>query len=167
MNEVWKDVVGYEGYYEVSDLGNVRKNKCGTILKLSMGTKYKLVGFYVNQKLKTPMVHRLVATAFIDNPENKEQVNHINGIKTDNRASNLEWVTLQENIAHSVRTGLLAGVRGENHHNCKISEEAARDIKFNYVKGVTSLKYFAAKHNTTIQNVCFIANNKAWKWLTK
>lgn len=167
IEEVWKDIVGYEGFYEVSDMGNVRKKKCSTVLKLSIGTKYMLVGLYVNQRLRTPMVHRLVATAFIDNIENKEQVNHINGIKTDNRACNLEWVTRQENIEHAVRTGLLVDVRGEKHHNSKISEAAARDIKFNYIKGVTELKYFAVKHNTSIQNVCFIANNKSWKWLVE
>ena len=102
--EIWKDVKGYEGFYQVSNLGNVKRlesytrHKSGSkkivrerILKLANCNGYKLImvtnlGTRVNK-----MVHRLVAEAFIPNPEDKKHVNHINGIKHDNFIQNLEW----------------------------------------------------------------------------
>lgn len=110
MNEVWKQVEGYEGYYEVSNLGEVRsvkrkgyKNK---VLNKGNGTTgYWIVVLCKDGLQKTRAVHRLVAKAFIPNPENKPQVNHIDSNRKNNRVDNLEWVTPSENSKHAYDSG--------------------------------------------------------------
>lgn len=112
-NEIWKDVVGYEGNYKISNLGRIKSlskyNKMGfdTIMSQSYKCEYMYINLYKNGKLSSKRVHRLVAQAFIPNPLNKPQVNHINGIKTDNRAENLEWCSRSENMLHAYRNGLV------------------------------------------------------------
>lgn len=107
MKEIWKDIVGFEGLYQVSNLGRVKRIGKGRgarciILKSKDNTAYSRVSLYQNNKPTDKCVHRLVAEAFIPNPENKTQVNHIDGNKRNNRIGNLEWVTPRENTRHSV-----------------------------------------------------------------
>ena len=100
MNETWKDVMGYEGLYQVSDLGRVRSLKFGKVRILKPGfnsSKYLLVALYLNGKTRNISVHRLVAEAFIPNPLNLPQVNHKDEDKTNNAADNLEWCTAEYN----------------------------------------------------------------------
>lgn len=109
MSEMWKPIEGYEGIYEVSASGRVRNvKKAGRMMTGSTVTHgYKAVTLHKNGCGKMMLVHRIVAEHFIPNPENKPQVNHINGNKADNRVENLEWATAQENLTHAMRTGLI------------------------------------------------------------
>jgi hypothetical protein len=119
MEEVFKDIKGYEGRYQISNLGNVKslKNKKEIILKGGIDScGYKIVSLIdTNKKQSTKTVHRLVAITFIPNPENKLTVNHINGIKLDNKIENLEWNTYAENMTHSFNNGLRK--KGKEHPN--------------------------------------------------
>lgn len=110
MQEIWKDVVGYEGIYKVSNFGNVMSFqpncKSAQCLTPFDNGGYFRVTLIKNRKRTNHLVHRLVADAFIPNPENKEAVNHIDGCKTNNRVDNLEWVTKGENTRHAIKIGL-------------------------------------------------------------
>lgn len=97
--EEWKPVVGYEGLYEVSSLGRVRSRQ--GLLRQSLANRYPSVHLSRDGKQATHRVHRLVASAFIPNPDGRETVNHIDGDRTNNAALNLEWVTTSENVRHA------------------------------------------------------------------
>jgi len=134
--ENWKKVEGCE-FYEVSDFGNVRsldkpvngwngvKTKTGRILKPGIRNGYKSIVLSDGDKQKNAHIHRLVAYAFIPNPQNKETVNHIDGNKLNNHVDNLEWATRSEQQQHAFRTGLYkpyiinAGKSGALHNRSR------------------------------------------------
>lgn len=131
MKEVWKDVKGYEGLYQVSSLGRVKSVRryeytrwYGGELKSIRQGRYLRTSLCKNGKLKTHNIHRLVAEAFIPNPKNKPEVNHIDGNKENNNVNNLEWVTRKENAIHAYNMGLLPKIparnqKGKNNGNYK------------------------------------------------
>lgn len=122
MNEIWKEIKGYEGRYEVSNLGNVRaiekvircrENvnrtayghiKKKTVLKIG----YEALNLWKDGKAKLEYVHRLVAEAFIPNDQNLPVVNHLDGNKANNNVNNLEWCTTKKNIQHAFETNLVS-----------------------------------------------------------
>lgn len=137
--EIWKDVIGYEGVYIVSNHGNI-KSLNRTVKHIKHGSKtikgrvlkktntpygYYSVNLCVNNKRNKQRIHRLVGMSFIENTNNKPEINHKNGIKTDNNVSNLEWVTSSENQKHAFKIGLQKpskpwlNKKGKNHHSSK------------------------------------------------
>ena len=157
MKEIWKDIPGYEGLYQVSNLGRVKSlerykdNNSGLVKmpeKIMQGgirNGYVLVYLTKDGKRKTFSAHRLVAQAFIPNPEQKPTINHINGNKQDNRVENLEWNTDKENINHAVKTGLW------DHKNNKNSIPVAQyDADMNLINIYPSM--MEAERQTGIPN---------------
>jgi len=136
-NEVWKDVVGYEGIYFISDLGRIKStyknhrfiDKSG--IKSPKTTKYGYFGIELikNKIHKHYAVHRLVAIAFIPNPDNLPQINHIDGNKKNNRIENLEWCNASMNGLHAYKMGLSTPVRGDANRNSKLDEDKVRLIR--------------------------------------
>ena len=112
IKEIWKDIEGYEGLYQVSNMGRIKslsrkQSLKERILKPGNGTGGYQIVKLCNGNIKTKRVHRLVGKEFIPNPENKPQINHKWGNKLDNRACALEWCTQIENINHAFKTGLI------------------------------------------------------------
>lgn len=141
--EIWKEVVGYEGIYEVSNMGRVKVLEKNIVSNLKHNTGYykkyekilkqrkdingyNKVGLTKDMKQKGMLIHRIVSIAFLSNPLNKRTVNHKNGIKTDNRVENLEWATYKENIQHYHDNNKI------NYYNQK--KVHMYDINNNYIK---------------------------------
>lgn len=144
MEEIWKPIVQYEyykGLYEVSNKGRVRSldrvDSMGRLWKGKIisakdnGKGYKAVHLYKNSKNKQVYLHRLVAHAFVPNPENKPDVNHEDGNKSNNTPENLKWTTKKENIRHAVENGLIK--TGGSSKNAKLTDEDVEYIRANYI----------------------------------
>ena len=161
--EIWKDVKGYEGLYQVSNLGNIRNIKKGRKQKNRklIINKFGYISFTLckNGIKKMRRVNRLVAIAFILNPENKTDVNHIDGNKLNNIVENLEWTTRQENETHAMIHGLKA--KGETSGVSKLKEKQV--LKIRSLKGILSHRQIAIKFNISKTNAGDIIRRKIWK----
>lgn len=165
--EEWRDVPGFDGLYSVSNTGLARRNSIQRtsskgvkfvikprVLKFdSINGGYLRVTFSLNNSTQRFIIHRLVASVFLDNPEGKPFVNHIDGDKTNNRVENLEWCTSSENEKHSYN------ILGKINHNRKLSSVAIDDIRKNLVKGLNTV-YFMEKYSVCRNTVLNCFKNK-------
>ena len=169
MKEIWKDIEGFEGYYQVSNMGRVKsleririanngksetaqfpvKEKILSVSKQTQG--YSQVSLCKNGTQKSYRLNRLVANTFIHNPENKPEVNHIDGNKDNNRVDNLEWVTSAENQKHKVENGLVKPYR---------RPILQIDDNGNVVAEYGSIKEAAETLNYSKGNICSACNGK-------
>lgn len=148
--EIWKDIKGYEGLYQVSNHGRVRsldriaingrrngyRKIKGRILRAGKHTGgYVTVTLSKESVTKSFVVHRLVAESFVNNPLNKPEVNHIDAIKTNNYYKNLEWVTSSENTIKGLELGIMNTARGEQKPNSVLKEEQVIEVKKRILKG--------------------------------
>ena len=170
--EIWKPVVGYEGCYEVSNLGRVRSldrevrgesnSVClrkGRILKPGATWGYLYVTLCSEGKVKHCRVHRLVLAAF--RGESELDVNHINHVKADNRLENLEYVTVKENISHMVKANRQAC--GEKIGIAKLDEEAIQRMRELYSEGWLTYEDLSIIFKVAESTVSQIINRKTWK----
>ena len=142
--QIWKDIEGYKGHYQISNYGNVRSLKKDAFLMKGGYLKgYKIISLWKNGTGKMFRVHRLVAAAFIPNPENKPCVDHIDGDRANNHADNLRWVTVKENQNNPITKSKWIGKKAKPHH-----EKAVEQIKNGIVVNVfVSIQEAARKGN--------------------
>lgn len=164
------DILGYEGLYQVDKYGHVwslpKMNgpafRQGRFLKARMINDYLSVCLRKDSVGKEKLIHRLVALNFIPNPLNKREVNHKNGIKTDNRIENLEWCTPSENCKHSYVIGLSfhEGIKGEKHPKAKLNQRQVIEIRG--TRGLTQ-RAIAKKYGVALSTIHSILKRKNWK----
>lgn len=165
--EQFKDVKAYEGFYQVSNRGNVLSLRFGKrkILKpqalkvtKEKGGGYLRIGLHKDGIVKMVQISRLVAAAFIPNPNNKPQINHKDGDKSNNCVDNLEWCTQKENNRHAYETGLNSGCDGQKNGRAKLTADDVREIRTRKF----SVKRLAGLYKVSETNIYMILNRERW-----
>lgn len=178
--EIWKDVKGYEGLYQISNYGRVKNKKTDYILKPALGSwGYEFVQLCDKGRETSKCIHRMVAESFLDNPDNLPQVNHIDGNKRNNHIDNLEWVSCSQNIKHAFNTGLKKKKMGKEnplYGRCGIESTRHRevnkyDLEGNFIESYISIREASKKNNINASNISSVcsgrkkmAGNYIWKY---
>lgn len=179
-NEIWKPVVGYangfyDGLYEISNKGrfkqlarrlNCRGGSRVSKEKIVVGTDsygYRTVAMKKDKIRVQIGVHILVAKAFLDNPENKYSVNHIDTNRSNNSVENLEWATQKEQIDHAIRLGRMKWEKGTERKNSKLTESDVLEIRRLYIKTNTTFRKLSAQFNVSPSTIKSILDYKKWK----
>lgn len=169
--ENWKPIQGFEGVYDVSDLGRIRsyKNynhglkKEPTVLRLSLNNSgYPHVGLLFEGKRLQKTVHRLVAEAFLPNPHGHAEIDHKNGNKTDNRVENLEWVSRTENQVRAWQSGLKVPLKRERNPASKLTVAKAKEIKELYATGKYTTRQLGEMYGVSKTAVGFVLRGETW-----
>lgn len=137
-------------------MGSERFIKCHPI---KVG--YFMVCFRINGKTKFFYAHRVIGVTLIPNPDNKPQINHINGIKTDNRLENLEWVTRSENLKAAFKTGIKSN-NGENNSKSKLKEVLVLEIRKKYLRYVNTAKMLSKEYGVSTHTIKQIVQRRRW-----
>ena len=147
MEEVWKDIEGFEDYYKISNLGNVYSKRNERNLKPCLTKKgYYVVGLSKNNEAKTLNIHRLIGLHFIPNPENKPCIDHDNNVRHDNRIINLKWATIKENNNNRTITPITKGGYYKNRKGYLYKWRECRVHKSKYFKTLELAKAFQVEH---------------------
>lgn len=167
--EIWKNIDGIDGVYQISNFGRVKslsrvkvENRRELILKNGNNGKYLYVHFYKNKKQTNFSIHRLVAMAFVPNPKKLKEVNHKDGNKLNNNFENLEWCDRKDNEKHASLNGLKS--HGEKHYDSKLKEVDILFIIKSYNNGIPQIK-LSKKYGVTQQAISKIVNKLSWKHL--
>lgn len=160
---IWKDIEGFEGIYKISSEGTVvgipRNGTNGGVIKRFKTTNgYEEHELFKGGKRYRKYVHRLIATYFISNPENKPFVNHIDGNKLNNNIENLEWVTNKENIEHAAKIGLMRS--GENHPYAKLTDQEVLEIRDLYKHKIYIQRELSEIYGVSRSTMNWIVHNK-------
>ena len=168
--EIWKEIQGYEGLYKVSSYGRFKslakvshRNKEIIMKQTIHDSGYLIIGLNSGKKQKVFRTHRLIAAHFCDKPVGCDIVNHLNGIKTDNRAINLEWTTVSGNTSHSFAMGLQEVRTGEKSNFAILNEQDVISIRNKYKEGTFTQKQLGQIFNVSRPCINLIVNNKNWK----
>ena len=166
--EKWKTIYGFSDKYKISNFGRVkslsRYNSPSEIIMKNMLDKkgYLRIDLLKNNIRHCFKVHRLVAKAFLKNTKNKPQVNHKDGIKTNNKVNNLEWCTPSENMKHSFKIGLQKNGFGEKSNNSKLLSRDINYIREDYYKYNLSFPLIAYKFNVSRHCIYYIIKGTTW-----
>lgn len=169
MTEAWKPVVGYEGAYEVSSHGRIkkvgaqRKDGSAFIMKPYLKDRYVVIELVKNGQRKRWPVHRLVLIAFFGYDKERPHVNHIDGNRGNNMLANLEWVTIQENMKHAIKTGLFS--IGANHQHAKLNEENVVQIR--RMGGTHTFTQLANHFGVSEATLVSAMYGRTWKHVTE
>jgi len=164
MNEEWRDVVGYEEYYRVSNLGQVwskRSNREIVGGVVGEGGRYRQITFSVHGIESTKFAHNIVMEAFVGPPPENMEVNHIDGDKLNNRLDNLEYVTHSDNVLHAFKLGL-SNNQGENHPGNKLTKENVMEIRSLIHNSNLTLKAIGDMFNVTKYCIWDIKHKRSW-----
>jgi hypothetical protein len=176
MEEIWKDIPNYEGWYQASNLGRIKK-----VTTKSISNRYKYRDRIFPEKILKPKInhlgyakivlfkkgikkrfsfHFIIATTFISNPLNRKEINHKNGIKADNKSENLEWCTRSENMKHAFDNKLISH-SGIKNPKVKLTQNDVDFIRKNH-KTKFDATIFSKKYNVAFSTIRRIIVNKTW-----